>query len=48
MTFLPRHVLAWLAIETSQACGNRPRLILYPGGDWVGWGWRFDWESSIH
>jgi len=46
--FLPRYALTRLAIETRYATGNRPLLLLFPDGDWVGWGWRFDWESSIH
>src|SRR5208337_4106145 len=46
--FLPRHVLTWLACETAHASGNRPLLLLFPGGHWAGWGFRFDWESSIH
>jgi len=46
--FLPRQALTWLAIETRYARDNRPLLLLFPDGHWAGWGWRFDWESSIH
>jgi len=48
MRFLPRYAMTWLAIETFYASYNRPLLLLFPDGDWIGWEWQFDWESSIH
>ncbi len=48
MSFLPRHALTWLAVETMHAIKNKPTLLLFPDSDWVGLGWQFTWESSIH